>query len=207
MQNIVYVLSNEAMPNLVKIGIASDLNERMKQLYSTGVLLPFTCEYAGVVENASQVEKALHYAFSHNRPHDRRDFFEIEPSQAIVLLKLLCKEEITPSSIVQDISSDETKAIEKQQSKRSAFNFSMVQIQVGEKLTFLDEPDITATVVSNTKIDWNGETTSLSASAGEILQDLKGWWANQKPKVQGPRYWTYEGETLSERRERMENED
>ena len=102
---------------------------------------------------------------------------------------------------------NETKAIEKQQSKRSAFNFSMVQIQVGEKLTFLDEPDITSTVVSNTKIDWNGETTSLSASAGEILQDLKGWWANQKPKVQGPRYWTYEGETLSERRERMENED
>jgi len=89
MASIVYVLSNEAMPNLVKIGIASDINERMRQLYSTGVPLPFTCEYAGVVKNASEVEKALHFAFGNNRLHDRREFFEIEPSQAIVLLKLL----------------------------------------------------------------------------------------------------------------------
>ena len=95
MSSIVYVLSNEAMPNLVKIGIATDINERARQLYSTGVPLPFTCEYAGVVENASQVEKALHFAFGHNRLHDRSEFFEIEPSQAIVLLKLLFTDEAT----------------------------------------------------------------------------------------------------------------
>ena len=103
MQKIIYVLSNEAMPNLIKIGIASDINERMKQLYSTGVPLPFTCEYAGLVENASKVEKAFHYAFAHNRLHDRREFFEIEPSQAIVLLKLLCKEEVTHQVILNQL--------------------------------------------------------------------------------------------------------
>ena len=90
MQNIVYVLSNEAMPNLVKIGIASDINERMKQLYSTGVPLPFTCEYAGLVENASQVEKPF-IAFSHNRLHDRREFFEIERLKQSFYLKYFAK--------------------------------------------------------------------------------------------------------------------
>ena len=207
MSNIVYFLSNEEMPNSVKIGIATDINERMRQLYSTGVPLPFTCEYAGIVENAAEVEKALHFAFGHNRLHDRREFFEIEPSQAIVLLKLLCKGEVTPNTIKQDVSAEETKAVEARQKIRSAFNFSMVDIPLGGELHFIDEPEIIAKVVSNTKIEFNGETTSLSASAGKLLQSLKGWWADQEPKAQGPKYWVYMGETLSERRNRMENED
>lgn len=207
MASIVYVLSNEAMPNLVKIGIASDINERMRQLYSTGVPLPFTCEYAGVVENASEVEKALHFAFGNNRLHDRREFFEIEPSQAIVLLKLLCKTEVTPNTITQDISAEESKAVQARQKVRSAFNFGMVDIPIGAEIHFIDEPDVIAKVVSNSKIEFNGETTSLSASAGKLLQGLKGWWADQEPKAQGPKYWVYMGETLSERRNRMENEE
>ena len=207
MASIVYVLSNEAMPNLVKIGIASDINERMRQLYSTGVPLPFTCEYAGVVENAAEIEKALHFAFGHNRLHDRREFFEIEPSQAIVLLKLLCSEEVTPGTIKQDITSEEIKAVEARQKVRSAFNFSMVDIPIGAEIHFIDQPEITARVVSNSRIEFEGAITSLSASAGTLLQKLKGWWADQEPRAQGPKYWIYDGETLSERRNRMENED
>ena len=39
---IVYVLRNEAMPNLIKIGITQrkDLQTRMSELYSTGVPFP-----------------------------------------------------------------------------------------------------------------------------------------------------------------------
>lgn len=207
MSSIVYVLSNEAMPNLIKIGIASDINERMRQLYSTGVPLPFTCEYAGIVENAAEVEKALHFAFGHNRLHDRREFFEIEPSQAIVLLKLLCSEEVTPGAIKQDITSEEIKAVEARQKVRSAFNFSMVDIPIGAEIHFIDQPEIKARVVSNSRIEFEGAVTSLSASAGILLQKLKGWWADQEPRAQGPKYWIYDGETLSERRNRMENED
>ena len=207
MSSIVYVLSNEAMPNLIKIGIASDINERMRQLYSTGVPLPFTCEYAGIVENAAEVEKALHFAFGHNRLHDRREFFEIEPSQAIVLLKLLCSEEVTPGVIKQDITSEEIKAVEARQKVRSAFNFSMVDIPIGAEIHFIDQPEIKARVVSNSRIEFEGAVTSLSASAGILLQKLKGWWADQEPRAQGPKYWIYDGETLSERRNRMENED
>lgn len=42
---IVYVLRNEAMPNLIKIGITQrkDLQTRMSELYSTGVPFPFEC--------------------------------------------------------------------------------------------------------------------------------------------------------------------
>jgi hypothetical protein len=42
---IVYVLTNPAMPGLVKIGKTTqvEVEERMKQLYGTGVPVPFDC--------------------------------------------------------------------------------------------------------------------------------------------------------------------
>ena len=169
--------------------------------------LPFTCEFAGVVDNARDVEKALHFAFGQNRLHDRREFFEIEPSQAIVLLRLICEEEVNPDTIKQQVFAEETKAVEAKKQIRSAFNFLMVDIPLGAELHFLDEPEIKEKVISKNKIEFEGETTSLSAAAGKLLQKLKGWWADHEPPVQGPRYWIYEGETLTERRERMENED
>ena len=43
-KGIVYVLSNPAMPEIVKIGKTSDLTERMKSLSKpTGVPLAFEC--------------------------------------------------------------------------------------------------------------------------------------------------------------------
>lgn len=64
--NIVYVMSNPAMPNMVKIGrtAGEDAKARIAQLYTTGVPVPFTLEYACKVANADEVEKSLHAAFS-----------------------------------------------------------------------------------------------------------------------------------------------
>ena len=51
---LIYVLTNEAMPGLVKIGITgSDPNSRADQLYTTGVPVPFTVEFAGEVPNST----------------------------------------------------------------------------------------------------------------------------------------------------------
>ena len=51
-KEIVYVLSNEGMPNLIKIGKTQrkDLQARMSELYSTGVPFPFECLWAGEVK-------------------------------------------------------------------------------------------------------------------------------------------------------------
>ena len=48
MPNIVYVLTNPAMPGIVKIGMTEreDVQRRMTELYSTGVPLPFECVIA-----------------------------------------------------------------------------------------------------------------------------------------------------------------
>ena len=71
MSNIVYVLTNPAMPGIVKIGMTDrdDVQDRMNQLYSTGVPLPFECVVARRIEDrrALEIESALHTAFGPNR--------------------------------------------------------------------------------------------------------------------------------------------
>ena len=53
MPNIVYVLTNPAMPGLVKIGMTDrdDVKRRMSDLYTTGVPLPFECLAAREIED------------------------------------------------------------------------------------------------------------------------------------------------------------
>ena len=62
---IIYILTNPSMPGLIKVGITgqADVESRMKQLYTTGVPVPFECNYACKVKNSSDAEKALHFAF------------------------------------------------------------------------------------------------------------------------------------------------
>jgi len=88
---IVYVLTNPAMPGLIKIGKTTQLevDDRMKQLYSTGVPVPFDCAFACQVKDASEVEKSLHFAFGNHRVNPNREFFKIEPERVIAVLKLL----------------------------------------------------------------------------------------------------------------------
>ena len=72
-------------------------------------------------------------------------------------------------------------------------------IRIGSELYFINDAGIKAKVVDNKRIEVNGEITSLSSSAQKILG-----YSNQ---VQGTIYWMYEGETLDERRRRLESEE
>ena len=59
-EGIVYVLTNPAMPKMVKIGkTGREVEARLNDLYTTGVPLPFECAYAAKVADMDKVEKAL----------------------------------------------------------------------------------------------------------------------------------------------------
>ena len=100
MPNIVYVLTNPAMPGIVKIGMTErgDVQRRMTELYSTGVPLPFECVIARQLEDvdAARVERALHTAFDPSRVNPSREFFEIEPEQVEALLQVMPGRDVTP---------------------------------------------------------------------------------------------------------------
>jgi len=88
-EGIVYILTNPAMPNLVKIGMTTrmEVGTRMSELYTTGVPVPFECSFAGKVTDVKKVERAFHKAFGPYRINPNREFFEIEDAQAIDYLK------------------------------------------------------------------------------------------------------------------------
>ena len=106
MSNIVYVLTNPAMPDIVKIGMTDrdDVQKRMSELYSTGVPLPFECSMALQVEGkkAADIENALHTAFEPYRVNPSREFFNIEPEQAEALLRVISGIDVTPKVLEQD---------------------------------------------------------------------------------------------------------
>ena len=57
MNNIIYILVNESMPDLVKIGRTNrSIEQRIKELDNTSVPLPFQCFYAAEVSNAALVK-------------------------------------------------------------------------------------------------------------------------------------------------------
>ena len=97
MEGTVYVLTNPAMQGLVKIGKTTrDVSLRLADLYTTGVPLPFECKYAAQVKDVDETEKAFHEVFELSRINAKREFFEIKPTQAIAVLKLMAIEDVTP---------------------------------------------------------------------------------------------------------------
>ena len=75
-EGVIYILMNEAMPGYTKIGkTTSPVEQRMKELDSAGVPLPFECFYAAKVADIDHVERSLHDAFAANRSGQGESFF------------------------------------------------------------------------------------------------------------------------------------
>ena len=152
---IVYVLSNPAMPGLVKIGKTArgSVDVRLSELYSTGVPVPFECEFAGRVVDESKVEKAFHLAFGPYRLNPKREFFQIEPEQAIALLELMITEDVTPQLQEEAASVDiESKsASTKLKSQRPKQNFIQMGLEIGDKLSFTTF-DAECSIASESKV-------------------------------------------------------
>jgi len=89
MAGFVYVMSNPAMPGLVKIG-KSDKDpsgDRARELRTTGVPYPFKVEYFAFVEGHHELEKTLHSFFAKHRVDKDREFFRISPDVVIEAIK------------------------------------------------------------------------------------------------------------------------
>lgn len=202
MNEIIYILINEAMPGYVKVGKTSDnLAQRVRDLSaSTSIPLPFTVFYACKVQDANFVEHQLHDAFDNNRVNPRREFFQIAPERIVSALKLAEVENLTPRNNLIETHEDK-EAHEEALERRGRFNFETAGIPLGAEIYFGRDETKKAKVVdlhSAKSIEFNGEITSLSTSAQKILGYSYG--------IAGTDYWMYEGETLDERRRRIENE-
>lgn len=199
---IVYVLTNPAFENYVKVGITTNLEKRLRDLDSTSVPLPFRCVFAVEVEDAEGVEHLVHEAFGNVRVRPRREFFEIDAQKVIAALKLTNGEDVTPKSdIAEDKEGVEAlyRTIGKRRSRRS---FAEAHAQVGDVLTYVRDEDITATIVTNKEIEFEDKKMSLSGAALILLRREGYEWE----QVNGFDYWVKDGETMKERADRFSEE-
>jgi len=148
----------------------------MKELHTTGVPLSFECSYACEVDDCNQVEGSLHRAFAPYRKNPKREFFEIEPDQAIVILQLVAKKDVTPivnAEIDKTISTAEKEALENYKKSRPRLNFTEMGIPKGAKLVFsYGEINTEVYVASDRKVKTadSEEEKYLSQVTKEILR-------------------------------------
>ncbi len=210
MPGIIYCLENPEMPDVVKIGHTADIEQRLHTLDNTSVPVPFVCALALEVDDHIAAERLLHEAFGDQRVRRNREFFRVNAQRVVAAMRLTGGRDVTPAA---DVVEDEEagRALQASKQRREKFNFEMVGIQPGTILHFgadedsgaEDEPEFTAKVLSRRRIEFEGEETSLTAAANEIRRrrGLGSYW------ISAAHLWHFDGESLADRRERMEQGD
>jgi hypothetical protein len=166
--------------------------------------LPFQCFYAGEVANSLLVEGKLHRIFADKRIRNNREFFRIDPNQVREAIQLAELRDVTPRFDVV-VDAEDVQALKKAvatEERRTRLRFTELGIKTGSVLTFLKDSKITCQVVADGKVDFDGKVMSPSASALIAVRRLGYEWA----AVSGSDYWEFEGETLTARRLRIEDE-
>ena len=192
-EGIVYVLTNPAMPGMVKIGrTGRQVEARLSDLYSTGVPLPFECEYAGRVKDQNEVESAFHLAFGPYRINPKREFFNIEPEQAITLLKLMALEDVTPviQKEAESVDVEAKASTEKfKKKRRPTLNYFEMGLKEGDCLKFGKNSE-TCLVLNARQVTYEGEPWYLSNLTNKLL-DRTG-------PMDGSPYWYFNGKNLKD---------
>jgi hypothetical protein len=199
---IVYILTNQSMPDTIKIGITDNLERRVRELDNTSVALPFECYYAVEVKDASKIEKKIHEGLDDKRIRQNREFFNASPEQAKSILEIaevMGGKNVTPKNDIVETAQDK-EALDRSRRVRKRFNFAMINIPPKTILEFAKDRTSTCEVYDESQIKFRDKITSLSDAAFIILTEMGYDWT----AVQGPRWWLYKGTSLSDLRDERE---
>lgn len=211
---VIYILTNPSFPDYVKIGYAQDIEKRLKQL-NRSETVPFAFRVYAVYQVESKLtDKELHKLIDALNPDLRtienfdgkervKEFYAMSAEDAYGLLECIAKisgtldrlQRLTPEG--HEILDEQIAQEVRDRAKRGPFKFGECGIKPGSAITFVDDASIIAYVVDDRHIEYNGETTSVSA----LAQKLKGF----THPVQGTLWFTYNGERLSDIRNRIES--
>ena len=192
---IVYILTNESMPDTIKIGFTDNLSRRLRELDNTSTPLPFECFYALELEDARGIEDLLHEAFDDKRVRQNREFFNCTPEQAKSALKIAEKmggRDVTPKEVVVETEQDRQALDNAKKKKGRVDYFGILGINIGETLTFSKDQSLNCEVKENGQVLFREELTTLSGSALTIVSEMGYNWQ----QVRGAGYWCYKGTTL-----------
>ena len=112
LEGYVYILTNPAFKTFyIKIGYTTNIQERLKELYNTSVPMPFKVFALLKTTKYKQAEKMIHSACKSYRIGDDREFFMINPDDALEQMKIVA-EGLDAIIIVFDEKGNEKKRID-----------------------------------------------------------------------------------------------
>lgn len=210
---VIYILTNPSFPDYVKIGYAHNIETRLKQL-NRSETIPFAFRvYAVYAVESELTDKELHKLIDKLNPDLRtienfdgkervKEFYAMSAEDAYGLLECIAKisgtlgrlQRLTPEG--HEILDEQIANEVRETVRRGPFRFSACNIPIGSQIEFIEDSSVKATVVDDRRIEYNGETTSVSA----LAQKLKGF----DHAVQGTLWFTYQGEKLTDIRDRVE---
>lgn len=212
-EGVIYILTNPSFPDYVKIGYAHNIETRLKQL-NRSETIPFAFRvYAVYAVESELTDKELHKLIDKLNPDLRtienfdgkervKEFYAMSAEDAYGLLECIAKisgtldrlQRLTPEG--HEILDEQIANEVRETVRRGPFRFSACNIPIGSQIEFIEDSSVKATVVDDRRIEYNGETTSVSA----LAQKLKGF----DHAVQGTLWFTYQGEKLTDIRDRVE---
>ena len=208
----IYILTNPSFPEYVKIGYATNLENRLRQL-NRSETIPYAFRAYAIYEvEKALTDKELHKLIDKLNPDLRtidnfdgkariKEFYAMTAEDAYGLLECIAKISGTTDRLKKvkpeghEIIDEQTAAEIKETARRGPFRFGECGIPNGAELVYTDDPSVKVTVVDDRHIQYGNETTSLSA----LAQRLKGF----DHPVQGTLWFTYKGEILAELRNRL----
>ena len=132
-----------------------------------------------------------------------KEFYAMSAEEAYALLECIAKISGTTGSLKRmkpeghEVLDEQIAQEVRESARKGPFRFSECGIPVGSEIVFIEDASIKATVIDDRKIEYNGETTSVSA----LAQKIKGF----DHPVQGTLWFTYNGKRLTEIRDELDN--
>jgi hypothetical protein len=192
-KGIVYVLTNEAMPGLVKIGYTTDLKERIKKLSQpSGIPAPFECFFAVEVENPQEVEKKIHDGLHGARKNLSREFFEIAPERVKSLMQLP-EHRVVLLTEVSDSGTTPTSNIENGATSRR-LSLTAAGLSIGDKLVFTRDNQVSVVVKNSSSVQFGEEQMTLAQATKIALRQIGESWSAGAAAD----YWLFGEDLLAE---------
>lgn len=212
-KGVIYILTNPAFPQYVKIGYAQDLEKRLKQL-NRSETIPYAFRAYAVYDVESELtDRDLHAIIDSINPDLRtienfdgkkrvKEFYAMSAEDAYHLLECIAKISGTTGRLKRmkpeghEIEDESTAREVQDAARRGPFRFSMCGISAGAEVVFVNDVSKKAVVVDDRHVRFANETTSLSALAKQFL--------GCNHQVQGTLYFKYNGKTLDDIRKERE---